>query len=195
MSLVPQWLADNYTWILSGIGVAVLIGIAGSLARRKAKSAHGSSMNISKSNISGSVVARRDNIIQTVNILPSRGPTGDEYSETPSADEIREQTTSLPFLQQEAARRSYKGMKVKWPARICYITELLARPGIADVTLRYGDSSAGAVIHVEVELDKYPRLRSVQEGEPVTVMGTITGMLLGAVRLDLKKLEWRNAGT
>lgn len=193
MSLVPEWLADNYTWIFSGIGVAALIGIAGWLARRKTKSAHGSSVNMSKSNISGSVVAGRDNIIQTVNNLPSHDPTNDEYSETPTADEISEQTNSLPFLHQEAARSCYKGMKVKWPARISYITELLARPGVADVTLRYGDSSAGAVIYAEVELDQYPRLRTVQEGEPVTVMGTITGMLLGAIRLDLKKLEWRKA--
>jgi len=57
--------------------------------------------------------------------------------------------------------------------------------------LRYGDRSTGAVIYVEVQLDKYPRLRSVHEGEPVTVMGTIAGMLLGDIRLDLKKLEWR----
>jgi len=193
MSLVPQWLADNYTWIFLGIGVAVLIGIAGWLARRKAKPAHGSSVNMSKSNISGSVVAGRDNIIQKVNIPPRHDPIDDEYSETPTADEIRDQTNSLPFLHQEAARSCYKGMKVKWPARVSYMTELLARPGIADVTLRYGDRSAGAVIYVEVELEKYPRLRSVQDGEPVTVMGTITGMLLGAIRLDLKRLEWRKA--
>jgi hypothetical protein len=191
MSLIPTWLADNYTWVFSGVGVAVLVGIIGWLLRRKGKPAHGSSVNISKSSISGSVVAGRDNINQTVNISPSHDPTDDEYSETPTADEIMAQTNSLPFLQQEAARRSYKGIKVKWPARISYITELRTRPGIADVTLRYGDRSAGAVIYVEVELDKYPRLRSVHEGEAVTVMGTIAGMLLGDIRLDPKKLEWR----
>ena len=191
MSLVPQWLANNYTWIFSGVGVAVLIGVALWLARRKSRSLNGRSVNISKSSISGSVVAGRDKIIQTVNISPGHDPTDDEYSETPTADEVREQTNSLPFLWQEAARTSYKGMKVKWPARISYITELLKRPGIADVTLRYGDTTAGAVIHVEVELGKYPRLRSAHEGEAVTVMGTITGMLLGDIRLDLKKLEWQ----
>ena len=189
MSLVPQWLADNYAWIFSGIGVAVLAGIAGWLARRKAKSAHGSSVHISKSSISGSVVAGRDN--QTANIPPSHDPTDDEYSETPTADEIMAETNSLPFLWQEAARTCYKGIKVKWPARISHVTELRTRPGIADVKLRYGDRSAGAVIYVEVELDKYPRLRSVHEGEAVTVMGTIAGLLLGDIRLDLKKLEWR----
>jgi hypothetical protein len=171
MSLIPTWLADNYTWVFLGVGVAVLVGIAGWLARRRTRSVDGSSASISKSR--------------------SHDPTDDEYSETPTADEIREQANSLPFLWQEAARTSYEGIKVKWPARISYITELLKRPGIADVTLRYGDKSAGAVIHVEVELDKYPRLRSVPEGEPVTVMGTIAGMLLGDIRLDLKKLEWR----
>jgi len=191
MSHVPRWLADNYAWIFLGVGVAGLVGVVGWLLKRKGKSAHGSSVNISKSSVSCSVAAGRDNIIQTVNISPSHDPTDDEYSETPTADEIREQTNSLPFLQQEAARRSYKGIKVKWPARISYITELLNRPGTADVTLRYGDKSAGAVIHVEVELEKYPRLRSAHEGEAVTLMGTITGMLLGAIRLDLKKLEWR----
>jgi hypothetical protein len=191
MSLIPTWLADNYTRAFSGVGVAVLVGIAGWLARRRTRSAHGSSVHISKSNISGSVVAGRDNINQTVSIPPSHDPTDDEYSETPTADEIRTHIDSLPFLQQEAARRSYKGIKVKWPARISYITELRTRPGIADVTLRYGDRSAGAVIYVEVELDKYPRLRGVHEGEAVTVMGTIVGMLLGDIRLDLKKLEWR----
>ena len=148
-------------------------------------------MSISKSNISGSVVAGQDNINQTVNIPPSHDPTYDEYSETPTADEITAQTNSLPFLQQEAARRSYKGIKVKWRARIFYLTELRTRPGIADVVLHYGDRSAGAVIYDEVELDKYPRLKSVHEGEPVMVMGTIAGMLLGDIRLDLKKLEWR----
>ena len=191
VSRILKWLADNYTWIFSGIGVAVLVGSLGWLARRKVRSAHGSSVNISKSSISGSVVAGRENIIQTVNISPSQDPTGDEYRETPTADEIREQTNSVPFLQQEAARRSCKGIKVKWPARISYITELLTRPGTAAVTLRYGDRSTGAVIYVEVQLDKYPRLRSVHEGEPVTVMSTIAGMLLGDIRLDLKKLEWR----
>lgn len=191
MSLVPQWLADNYTWIFSGIGVAVLIGVAGWLARRKTRSVDGSSVNVSKSNISGSVIAGRDNIIQTVNMPPSHDPTDGEYSETPTADQIRAQIDSLPFLQQAGARKSYKGLKVKWRARISYVTEVPKRPGIADVTLRYGDGSTGAVIYVEVELDKYPRLRNVQEGEPVTVMGTIAGMLLGDIRLDLKKLEWR----
>ncbi len=122
MSLIPTWLADNYTWVFSG--VAVLVGIAGWLARRRTRPVDGSSVSISKSNISGSVVAGRDNIIQTVNISPSHDPTDDEYSETPTADEIMAQTNSLPFLQQEAARRSYKGIKVRWPARIVYITEL-----------------------------------------------------------------------
>ena len=191
MSLVPQWLTGNYAWIFSGIGVAVVVGIAGWLARRKTRSAHGSSVSISKSSISGLVAAGRDNIIQTVNISPSHDPSDDEYSETPTADEIRAQIDSLPFLQQAGARKSYEGIKVKWPARIFYMTELLTRPGIADVRLRYGDRSAGAGIYAEVELDKYPRLRSVHEEEPVTVMGTIKGMLLGDIRLDLKKLEWR----
>ena len=191
MSLVAQWLADNYAWIFSGIGVAVLLGIAGWLARRKTRSGHGSSVNISKSSTSGSVAAGRDNFIQTVNISPSHDPSRDEYSETPTADEIRAQIDSLPFLQQAAARKSYEGIKVKWPARIFYIAELLTRPGIADVRLRYGDRSSGAVVYVEVELDKYPRLRNTHEGEPVMVMGTIVGMLLGDIRLDLKKLEWR----
>ena len=189
MSLIPTWLTDNYTWVVSGVGV--LVGIAGWLLRRKGKSSHGTSVHISTSSISGSVVADRDNIDQTANIAPRHDPTDDEYSETPTADEIMAQTNSLPFLQQEAARRSYKGIKVKWPARIVYVTELHTRPGIPDVMLRYGDRSAGAVIYVEVELDKYPRLRSVHEGEPVTVMGTIAGMLLGNIRLDRKKLEWR----
>ena len=191
MSLIPMWLADNYTWVFSGVGVAVLVGVIGWLLRRKGKPSHGTPVHISKSNISGSVVGGRDNIIQTVNISPSHDPTDDEYSETPTADEIMTQTNSLPFLQQEAARRSYKGIRVNWPARIVYVTELHTRPGIADVMLRHGDRSAGAVMYVEVELEKYPRLRSVHEGEPVTVMGTITGMLLGDIRLDLKKLEWR----
>jgi len=95
------------------------------------------------------------------------------------------------FSQAGGARKSYEGIKVKWPARIFYMTELLTRPGIADVGLRYGDRRAGAVIYVKVEFDKYPRLRSVHEEEPVTVMGTIKGMLLGDIRLDLKKLEWQ----
>lgn len=189
MSRFLKLLADNYTWVFSG--VALLAGVVGWLLRRKGKSAHGSSVNTSKSRISGSVVAGQDNIIQTVNIPPSHDPTDDEYSETPTADEIMAQTNSLPFLWQEAARTCYKGIKVRWPARISHITELRTRPGIADVTLRYGDRSVGAVIFVEVELDKYPRLRSVREGEPVTVMGTIAGMLLGDIRLNLKKLEWR----
>jgi hypothetical protein len=191
MPLIPKWLADNYAWVFSGVGVAVLVGVVGWLLRRKGKSAHGSSVNISKSSISGSVVGDRDNVTPTVNISRSHDPTDDEYSQTPTADEIRAQIDSLPFLQQAGARKNYKGIKVKWPARISYITEVPTRPGIADVTLRYGDRSAGAVIYVEVELDKYPRLRSLQEGEPVTVMGTIAGMLLGDIRLDLKKLEWR----
>lgn len=191
VSLIPTWLADNYTWVFSGVGVAVLVGVIGWLLRRKGKPSHGTSVHISNSNISGSKVGGRDNIIQTVNISPSHDPTDDEYSETPTADEIMAQTNSLPFLWQEVARTSYKGIKVKWPARISHITELRTRPGIADVTLRYGDRSGGAVIFVEVELDKYPRLRSVHEGEPVTVMGTISGMLLADIRLDLKKLEWR----
>ena len=188
MSRFLKLLADNYTWLFSC--VALLAGVVGWLVRRKGKSAHGSSVNTAKSKTSGSVVAGQD-IIQTINIPPSHDPTDDEYSETPTADEIMAQTNSLPFLWQEVARTCYKGMKVKWPARISHITELRTRPGTADVTLRYGDVGVGAVIFVEVELDKYPRLRSVHEGEPVTVMGTIAGMLLGDIRLDLKKLEWR----
>ena len=184
MPLIPKWLADHYTWVFSGIGVAVFVGVVAWLLHRRGKFARRSSVHISKSSISSSVVTGRDK-------HPGHDPTDDEYSETPTADEIREQANSLPFLWQEVARTSYKGIKVKWPARISYITELLKRPGIADVTLRYGDKSAGAVIHVEVELAKYPRLRSVHEGEPVTVMGTIEGMLLGDIRLDLKKLELR----
>ena len=189
MSRILKWLADNYTWVSAG--VAALFGAIGWLLHRKGKSAHRRSAQVSKSSVSGSVVAGGDNITRTVNISPKHDPTDDEYSETPTADEIREQANSLPFLWQEVARTSYKGMKVKWPARILYISEHLTRPGTADVRLRYGDKSAGAVIHVEVELDKYPRLRSVHEGEPVTVMGTITGLLLGDIRLDLKKLQWR----
>lgn len=191
MSRFLKLLADDYTWLFSGVGVALLVGVVGWLVRRKGKSAHGSSVNTSKSKVSGSVVTGQDNIIQTINIPPSHDPTDDEYNETPTADEIMAQTNSLPFLWQEVARTCYKGMKVKWPARISHITELRTRPGTADVTLRYGDRGVGAVIFVEVELDKYPRLRSVHEGEPVTVMGTIAGMLLGNIRLDLKKLEWR----
>jgi hypothetical protein len=191
VSRILKWLADNYTWVFSAVGVVLLFGVVGWLLRRKGKPAHRRSAHISKGSSSGSVVPRRDNSIQTVNISPSHDPTDDEYSETPTADEIREQSNSLPFLWQDVARTSYKGIKVKWPARISYITELRTRPGIADVMLRYGDKSAGAVIHVEVKLDKYPRLRSAHEGEAVTLMGTITGMLLGAIRLDLKKLEWR----
>jgi len=127
VSLILKWLADKYPWVCSGVGVGLLFGVVGWLLRRKGKSAHGSCVNISKSSISGSVVAGRDNIIQTVNISPSHDPTDDEYSETPTADEIREQTNSLPFLWQEAARTSYKGIKVKWPARISYFLTLARR--------------------------------------------------------------------
>lgn len=104
MSLIPTWLADNYTWVFSGVGVAVLVGVIGWLLRRKGRPSHGTSVHISKSNISGSLVGGRDNIIQTVDISPSHDPTDDEYSETPTADEIMAQTNSLPFLPIEATK-------------------------------------------------------------------------------------------
>jgi hypothetical protein len=100
---VPRFLkllADNYTWLFSGVGVALLVGVVAWLVRRKGKSDHGSSVSTSKSKISGSVVAGQDNIIQTINIPPSHDPTDDEYSETPTADEVMAQTSSLPFLWQ-----------------------------------------------------------------------------------------------
>lgn len=191
MSTILKWLLDNSTWIFSGIGVTLIVGFIGWLRRRKAGPLRSNSVKISKSSISSSMIAGRDNIIQTVNVSSSRDPTDDEYSETPTANEIRVQTDSLPILQQEAARRNYEGLKVKWPARISSIREFRTKPGVAEVTLRYGDENWGAIICIEVELDKQPRLRSVYGGEPVVVTGTIVEMQPSAILLALKKFAWR----
>jgi len=187
-----KWITANYTWIFSGIGVAMLV--AGYEWLRRRNKGRGtvlnSLVNVSGSTITGSTLVGRD-VIQTIHVTREIShPIEGEYSPTPTANEIRQQIYALPLLQQPAARRSYVGLRVKWPAQIENLHQSRSKDGIVGVSMRYGDESWGATLYGEVELDKYPRLKSIYDGERVKVMGTIGEVQTGVIWLDLIRLEF-----
>jgi len=191
ISGVREWFANNYTWVFSGAGVAIVASLVG-LLRWKRKHESGSALAVSNtgSTLVASPMAGRD-VIQTVHITGTTQSSAidSEFSGTPTANEIRNQISALPIYQQLHARQSYDGLKIKWPAKLTNLHHMDS--GRVGLSMRYGDEDWGATLYTELELARYPRLKTIYGGEPVVVTGTIAEVQSGIIWLDVRQLDFR----
>jgi hypothetical protein len=192
---VLKWIADNYTWVFSGAGVTAFVLLIGLFRWKKRNRQNGkSSLKVSNvgSTLMASPMAGRD-VIQTVYIggsVSTDSSRDADFSEIPTANDIRIQINALPIYQQPTARESYAGLKVKWPATLTNL-HIVPSSGLAGVSMRYGDEDWGATLYAELDLRRYPRLKTIYGGEPVVVRGTIAEVQSGIIWMNVDQLEFR----
>jgi hypothetical protein len=172
-------------WVFSGIGVAVLGFLGRWLFRRDGQSA---AISANRSSVVGSPVASGSNISQTVNLTtvnpaPTVNPAlqikGD-YSEKPTPADIENQLDALPAFQRNKMKDDYVGLKVSWPVSVSSlfeVDEFIRKWRKVNYThtilARYG-MSVSQVISVDVDIERFPRLKFTHDGTRLRISGTIS---------------------
>jgi len=190
-----KWIADNYTWIFSGVGVTALLLLFGLFRwkKRTPQNAHPSlAVSVADGQLLASPIAGRD-VIQTVHItnpIQSDGSTTSEFKATPTAKEIYAQVDAVPVYQRSAARESYTGLKVRWPAKFQTLQET-KDPNVVRIFVRCGNEYLNSpLVAGELDIRRYPRLKIIYPGEPVVIAGTINNVGEIGIYIDLDQLEF-----
>jgi len=177
-----DWLWANKEWIFSGLGVAVLGVFVRLFFRPPSGGPSGQIFAGRSSSVLGSPVASGSNISQTISIVTTtqlEEPHSDKsYSPAPTPSEIRNQLLALPVFQRKSAAHSYLGLKVRWPAKLADLEELLLSyrrvVDIGDATHDLhvlADEYHPARMYVNIE--RFPRLKISHEGTAMEISGTI----------------------
>ncbi len=190
-----HWLASNYEWMFSGIGVTAIGVLVTLFLRRPKQPPSTTAVAVSGSTMIGSLVAIDSNIVQTVqaaSVASDTGPTP-EYREKPTPDEIIERISKMPLYEQPACSNSYVGVKVRWLAILKTIGRFHLQPnntkesGEYYVHMKYFNPEAayakGDIIFF-INIEDYPRLKIAKQGDKFMVTGTIWNVDGDTMRLE-----------
>ena len=187
-----NWIWENKTWLFSGLGVALVLGILRYIFK---PSSHGTTnqsstiRDVANSSLMGSPIATGSNITQNVTIAgPSGAQASPEFHSALSANEIIKQIKSLPPYQQWQAGKNYEGLKVSWP------TSLLSVKPDGHVHMLYGDGlPRTASIIAGVNISENSRLKISHEDTKLQVTGTIESIeAYGAIYLRDATITFRD---
>lgn len=193
--VIMHWLANNYEWVFSGIGVTAIGVLVTLFLRRSKQQPSTTAVAVSGSTMIGSPTAIGSNIVQAVqvaSVASDKGPTP-EYREKPAPDEIIERISKMPLYEQPACSKSYVGVKVRWLAMLRSIERWHLQPknreesGEYYVHMKYFNPEAayakGDIIFF-VNIEDYPRLKIAKQGDKFMVTGTIRNVDGDIMRLE-----------
>jgi hypothetical protein len=177
-----NWDIDWHTtlpWVFSGFGVA-LVGSFGKWLYKISKhdkSAHelipvapiASTVNISDSRIEGPVAGRDVNIETYIQNGSPPVESRDQYHEHPTPNAISMAVDKAALYLQPTVESSYVGLKVRWQSKL---RRIVPRQKKGEIAVQF-QTLAEPTLHVIVQLDEYPILKTVRGGELVEITGTI----------------------
>jgi hypothetical protein len=104
--------------------------------------------------------------------------------------EIHDHLDSLPIFQQRAAKDSYIGLQVCWPATLYSLHQISARGGKTHTLVARFEGN-GPLIEAEIDIDSFPRLKISRSDAPLRISGTIkalgnTGWTYGLEDVDIE---------
>ncbi len=154
-----------------------------------------SEVRISNSTVIGPVAGRDVSIetfVQQINPAPEQ--QRDEYHERPTPTEIIVSIEKVSLFNQPSVARSYIGCKVRWQTKLSGLRRTPKRDDLIAVFLR--SNNWAMWVSTTVRLSEYPLLRSLKEGEPIEVAGTIAHVATdGDVELKDAKLRFKDSAT
>jgi hypothetical protein len=100
---------------------------------------------------------------------------------TPTAEEIINSLKCIPDYQKQKMAQDYVGLPVKWPTRFIFMmrdfsASCLPEPTPKDlwrVVVRFGKENIEISIRFVVDVDEYPRFKTMRPETPIWVEGTI----------------------
>jgi hypothetical protein len=167
-----NWIANNKEWLFSGIGVVLIVG-AVSIVRR--------------------FFSKPTPKPEPSSNTPLQSPPSSLTSDLPTtpvmkAEEILRSITSAPLLQQAELAKHYLGIHVDcWGALVNADTD---KPGkVAMMILcNSAPNSFPCFVWFEVNLDDYPGLGLLHDGDPIRVSGTFDSISISTVNLKNARL-------
>jgi len=99
----------------------------------------------------------------------------------PTPEEIRESLKILPPFQVEQAAKNYKGIAVKWT--VVLISCSTSPFGGRQYVLAHPPSGHSPYIDLYTDIEKYPRLKILSEGQTFTVEGIIASVGITEISL------------
>lgn len=168
-----EYLKKNIEWIFSGIGVLIIIWLAGFVKRiilRKKttvtphKTALEIPQNLSESQNSSSQQVQTLGEAEKITPMPITRITPISLSEILNA------VNSAPPLQQKQVAQNYKGIHVEWNTNLSS-AEIEENDSVS-LYMRTGERMRD-IIHCKVKLSEYRELGILQRGAPIRVIGRI----------------------
>jgi hypothetical protein len=194
---VSSWNIDWHTavpWVFSGIGVTLLTWFGRwlyKLSKRDDQPEPAPSrviptqpgVNISDSRIEGGPVAGRDVNIESY-IQNSSVPVerDDQYHEYPTPTAISKAVDKASLYLRPSVELSYVGVKVRWRSKL---RRIVPRQKQGEIAVQF-QTLLEPTIHVIVQLDEYPILKTVRGGELVEITGTIERFSVDIYLADVK---------
>ena len=192
-----KFIADNKEWFFPALGL--FLGLLGAVIRwlyNKHNKAlvQGSSgpvqINIAQDQSRSSPIQiNQPQININQSILESGIPGRDDYSEHPTPKEIQSEIEKAPPFQQHDISKHYVGLKIKWPVRLTLVHK--TEGDIAILSCTYSDILP--YVHIQVDLSKYPRFKTMKRGESFLIYGQITEMeTLGGILIKPDQIVFNN---
>lgn len=116
------------------------------------------------------------------------------YFLKPSPEELLEQLASMENLNSEVINAKFIQLPVLWPGY--YFTLKEEQPGKASLILDVSEDGFGVVLESEVNVNSYPQLRELSEGDRVWIGGKILAVDpagTGRVFLAMETLSFGDA--
>ena len=190
-----------YQWLFDGVGGAVVVALGAWILRRAFKSADVPVTTVrvrasENASLVGSPVATGSNITQVVN-LGLASPPNDElahYSPTPRPSDIKQRLRAMTPYERHlvSASSSYQGHRVAWPVEFLGVSIPKDSETCRASFYYRADNDKPwdyVIVFADVDLSKYPRLKSVFEGEQLSLAGTIESVDLDGNQITLKDVR------
>lgn len=159
-----DWLANNYKWLFSGIGVVIFLAVVNFL-RVKVKAKPGGQSAIHDK--ADAIVIREPEEVQTTPPNQSHGGLAGEL--TPEG--IIQEINSAPMLQQGTMAESFRGITVNWTGRLHSLEPQTGDRDKVQVHIGVGDPEVSVFCYLEKS--EYPGLGVLRRGHQVQVSGKI----------------------
>lgn len=173
-----DWIWNNKEWIFSGIGVAVILGVASFSARFIRRRS-------TQAQLPTGVV------LQTVIDSSPAGPGFDSPATSSIApDSVLNAVTSAPLLQQPDIAKHYCGVRVDWTGTL--ISARKRKEGEVSLLIRCGSGSSAPAVSFDINPNDYPGLGLLQREDPIRVSGIIDGIQYEIIDLkDVRLVTYR----
>ncbi len=124
----------------------------------------------------------------------SKQPESNTYFLEPSASELVEKLENLDPVSLDEKTKEFPGLKVMWPLYFFSLTE--KKDGSTQLLLDVSEDGFGITVVCDVDVNKYPQIYDVKEGDVLWIAGEITGLVPeGTRQFHIKTEQIRFGGT